>query len=226
MSSGGKSQPVWSEATIEIRCRAAQNQGMEKTETPIRELLDLCLRSEDGRYWEEFVGRTQPLIANVIINTLRRWCEPQPSLVDDLIQETYFKLFDKDRKALRGLRNEYENTIFAFLKRVASNAACDHGRGQKGVEEVEISDQVVLPSPDGLKRVEFELRKDEIQECLDRLPEETRRRDQTIFWFYYEQGFTAKEISQLAGLGLTVKGVEAVVQRLNRFLKDSGIGTV
>jgi len=199
-------------------------QGMEKTETAIRELLDLCLRSEDGRHWEEFVERTQPLIANVIINTLRRWCEPQPSLVDDLIQDTYFKLFDKDRKALRGLRNEYENTIFAFLKKVAFNVACDRGRQQKGVEEVEISDQVVLPSPDGFKRVEFELRKEEIQECLDRLPEEARRRDQAIFWFYYEQGYTAREVCELPGIGLTVKGVEAVIQRLNRFLNENGIG--
>ena len=197
---------------------------MEKTETPIRELLDLCLSSDDERRWQDFVARTQPLIANVIINTLRRWSNPDPGLVDDLIQNTYIKLFDKDRKALRGLRNEYENTIFAFLKKVAFNAACDYGREQKGVEEVEISEQVVLPSPGGFNRIEFDLRKSEIQECLDRLPEETRRRDQAIFWFYYEQGYTAKEISQLPGIGLTVKGVEAVIQRLNRFLKDNGIG--
>ena len=101
---------------------------MEKTETPIRELLDLCLRSDDERHWEEFVARTQPLIANVIINTLRRWREPSPSLVDDLVQETFLRLFSNDRKALRSIRNEYENTIFAFLKRVASNVTCDHGR--------------------------------------------------------------------------------------------------
>ena len=196
---------------------------MEKTETPIRQLLDLCLSSDDGRHWEEFVARTQPLIANVIINTLRRWCEAQPSLVDDLIQETYFKLFDKDRKALRGLRNEYENTIFAYLKTVASRAAFDHGRQHKGVE-VEIDEVTLPPSPDGSDQIQVGLLEDDIQECLVRLPEETRRRDQSIFWLKHKQGFTAKEISQLPGIGLTVKGVEAVLHRLMRFIKESGIG--
>jgi RNA polymerase sigma-70 factor (ECF subfamily) len=200
-------------------------EGMEKTETPIRELLELCLSSEDERYWHEFVARTQPLIANVIINTLRRWRDPQPSLVDDLIQDTYMRLFAKDRKALRGLRNEYENTIFAYLKKVAFNATCDHGRQGKNVEEVPLDDVTPLPSPDGFKRIEFERRKDQIQNCLERLPEESRRRDQSIFWLYFEQGFTAKEISLLPGMGLTVKGVESVILRLTRFLNESGIGS-
>jgi len=198
---------------------------MEKTETPIRELLDFCLSSEDERYWQEFVARTQPLIANVIINTLRRWRDPEPSLVDDLVQETYLRLFAKDRKALRGLRNEYENTIFAFLKKVAFNATCDHGRQGKNFDEVPIDDMIVPPCPDGFDRIQFERCKDQIQNCLERLPEETKRRDQSIFWLYFEQGFTAKEISLLPAMGLTIKGVEAAILRLTRFIKETCLGS-
>jgi RNA polymerase sigma-70 factor (ECF subfamily) len=197
---------------------------MKQDEPPIRDLLNSCLSTDDQELWQKFVRRTQPLIANVISNTLCRWCKPTPNLVDDLIQDTYLKLFSNDRKALRGIRNEFENTIFAFLRTVAFNVTCDHGRQQKGVEEVEMNELIVPPCPDGFKRIQFERIKDQIQDCLDRLPEETRRRDQSIFWFYYEQGFTAKEVSQLPVIGLTVKGVEAVLQRLNRFLKENGIG--
>jgi len=85
---------------------------MAQVETSIRDLLQLCLSSDEQEQWGEFVRRTQPLIASVIINTVRRWKTPAPSLVDDLIQDTYVKLFANDKKALRAIKNEYENTIF------------------------------------------------------------------------------------------------------------------
>jgi RNA polymerase sigma-70 factor (ECF subfamily) len=198
---------------------------MQQEETPIRELLDLCLSSEDQELWQKFVRRTQPLIANVIINTLRRWREPSPNLVDDLVQESFLKLFANDRKALRGIRNAYENTIFGYLKVVASNVTCDHFRQPKNkVPEVELTDVVVPPSPDGFDRIQFMRLKEKIQACLDGLSSsETYKRDQAIFWLYYEQGYTAKEISLLPSVGLSVKGVESTLLRLTRLIKESGI---
>src|SRR5262249_35092794 len=200
---------------------------MRGEEIPIRELLHQCLGSEDQELWQQFVCRTQLLIANVIINTLRRWREPTPSLVDDLIQETYLKLFANDRKALRGIKNAYENTIFGFLKVVASNVTHDHFRhAENKVPEVELADQAVPPSPDGFDRIGFTRLKDKIQERLESLSSsDTYSRDVSIFWLYYEQGYSAKEISLLPTVGLTVKGVESTLQRLTRFLKDCGLAS-
>ena len=182
---------------------------MEQEEIPIRDLLRLCILSEDQEHCREFVRRTQPLIASVIINTIRRWQEPRPSVVDDLIQDTFLKLFANDRKALRSLKNEYENTIFGYLRVVASNVVLDHFRRiENRVEEIEPSDLVVPPNPDGLDRVEFARMKDQIQTRLQSLScSETYPRDELIFWLYYEQGYTAKEISLLPMIRLTVKGV-------------------
>jgi RNA polymerase sigma-70 factor (ECF subfamily) len=98
---------------------------MAQEEISIRDLLNLCLSSDGQEHWREFTRRTQPLMASVIINTIRRWKEPSPSLVDDLIQDTFVKLFANDRKALRSIKNEYENTIFGYLKVVASNVVRD-----------------------------------------------------------------------------------------------------
>lgn len=195
---------------------------MREEEVPIRELLNLCLGSEDEELWHKFVRRTQPLIANVIINTLRRWREPSPSLVDDLIQETYLKLFANDRKALRGIRNEHENAIFGYLKVAASNTTVDYFRQPKNkVPELELTDPVVPPLPDGFDRIEFGQLKDKIQARLESLSSsDTCRRDQMIFWLYYEQGYTAKEISLLPNLDLSVKGVESTLLRLVRFVKE------
>src|ERR1700760_4091533 len=137
---------------------------MQHVEVSIRELLNLCLSSDDQELWQELVRRTQPLIANVIINTIRRWQEPAPSLVDDLIQNTYLKLFANDRKALRSLKNEYENTVFGYLKVVASNVVPNHfRRPESRVEEVELADPVLPPMPNGMDKIEFVRMKEQLQ---------------------------------------------------------------
>ena len=197
---------------------------MQHDEIPIRDLLGLCLSSNKQELWQEFVRRTQPLIASVIMNTIRRWQQPAPSLVDDLIQDTFLKLFAQDRKALRGIKNEFEYTIVRYLKVVASNVTIDHFRHPENkVEEVELTDPVLPPAPDGMDRLEFARMKEQIQTRLEKLSSSpTYERDVAIFWFYYEQGYTAKEISQLPNVELTVKGVEAVLQRLIAFLRADG----
>ena len=156
---------------------------MPQVETPIRELLNLCLSSDDQSHWQELVRRTQPLIASVIMNTIRRWQTPSPSLVDDLIQDTYIKLFANDRKALRSIKNEYENTIFGYLRVVASNVVWDHFRHPENkVEEIELTDPVVPPAPDGMDRLEFTRRKEQIQQRLETLSSSpTYQRDVAIF---------------------------------------------
>jgi RNA polymerase sigma-70 factor (ECF subfamily) len=197
---------------------------MQETEIPIRELLLLCLRSEDERLWEEFVRRTQPLIANVIINTLRRWRDPSPSLVDDLIQETHLKLFANDRKYLRGIRNDHENAVFGYLRMAASSVTQDYfRRPENKAPEVELTDQVLPPSSAAADRMEFMQRKSEVESRLQGLSgSPTYKRDTAIFWLYYEQGYTAKEISMFRHFGLTEKGVEAVLLRLARYLREGG----
>jgi len=195
---------------------------MAQVETSIRDLLQLCLSSDEQEQWGEFVRRTQPLIASVIINTVRRWKTPAPSLVDDLIQDTYVKLFANDKKALRAIKNEYENTIFGYLKVIAANVVRDHFRQPVNkADEIELSDAALPPGPQDRERLEFLHKKEEIKGILETLSaSETYHRDVAIFWLFYEQGYTAKEISLLPGFGLTVKGVEAVLFRLARHARE------
>jgi RNA polymerase sigma-70 factor (ECF subfamily) len=195
---------------------------MAQEEILIRELLQLCLSTDAEEHWREFVRRTQPLIASVIINTVRRWKQPAPSLVDDLIQDTYIKLFANDKKALRSIKNEHENTIFGYLKVIASNVAKDHFRKPENkADEIELSDAVVPPRPQDRERREFLDKKSQVQEILETLSSsETYDRDVAIFWFFYEQGYSAKEISFMPHLKLTIKGVEAVILRLTRYVRE------
>jgi RNA polymerase sigma-70 factor (ECF subfamily) len=195
---------------------------MAQEETSIRDLLHLCLSSDEQEQWREFVCRTQPLIASVIINTVRRWKTPAPSLVDDLIQDTYVKLFANDKKALRAIKNEFENTIFGYLKVIASNVVRDHFRQPVNkADEIELSDAVLPPGPQDRERLEFLHKKEEIKGILETLSSsETYDRDVAIFWLFYEQGYTAKEISLIPTVGLSVKGVEAVLFRVARHARE------
>lgn len=190
-----------------------------------QELLRLCLRSPEDALWQEFVRRTQPCIAGVIVKTMRRWTIPSPSLVDDLVQETCVKLFANNCKALREFECEHENALFGFLKTVASNVVHDHfrgshsqkrgsGREEQDLEKVSATLAGSAPSPD--RNILFH----QILRCLrDLTGEPNFQRDWAIFQLYYFDGLTAKEISELPDIGLEVKGVESVLLRLVRYIK-------
>ena len=87
---------------------------MAEKEIPIRDLLNICLSSDKEEHWREFVHRTQPLIASVIIHTMRRWKEPAPSLVDDLIQMTTLEA---------GICGLWANSSMETAKNIAAGAA-------------------------------------------------------------------------------------------------------
>jgi hypothetical protein len=58
---------------------------------------------------------------------------------------------------------------------------------------------------------------DQLQNCAAGSNQE---RDCLIFWFYYLQGMSAKAIAALVTVKLTAKGVEAVIYRLTRCVRE------
>jgi RNA polymerase sigma-70 factor (ECF subfamily) len=92
------------------------------------ELIASCLGDGSPSVWREFVGRFQPLIASVILRTIRRYGEFNSSLVDDLVQETFLRLCKDDFRALRQFEQRHEDAIFGYLKVVAASVTTDHFR--------------------------------------------------------------------------------------------------
>jgi RNA polymerase sigma-70 factor, ECF subfamily len=198
---------------------------MDTLKLSAQQLVQLCLDSQDEAMWTEFVRRFQPLIAGVVYKCVLGRVSPSPALVDDLVQDTYLKLCTSNFKALRDFEFQHENALFGFLKVVATNVVEDYYRGScsqkrgSGRQEEDITEaRIAVPADTGLYHpVEREILLGEIKQCLaEEAGEPNFVRDYTIFLLFYSQGLTAKAISKLPGIGLSVKGVESTLLRLTR----------
>jgi DNA-directed RNA polymerase specialized sigma24 family protein len=65
----------------------------------------------------------------------------------------------------------------------------------------------------------------ELDGMLRSAPEAIGERDRSLFWLYYLQGLTAEEIARLPVAGLTAKGVESVLRRVTRWLREEIAGS-
>jgi RNA polymerase sigma-70 factor, ECF subfamily len=185
------------------------------------ELIALCLEADSASAWREFVARFHPLIASVVLRTIRRFGENKSGLSDDLVQETFLRLCKDSCKVLRQFEQRHEDAIFGYLKVVAASVAMDHFRGLNArkrsgdrlAEPEEVIDRHVSTPPNA----EQVLMLREIDQCIERVSD--NQRDRTIFWLYYQRGLTAKDIAKLPNIGLTAKGIESCIYRLTRAVR-------
>lgn len=78
-------------------------------------------------------------------------------------------------------------------------------------------------SPDSKpSRIEHAILLGEIDRCLVLGIDPTElTRSRSIFWLYYRCGLSARAIAALPNIGLTTKGVESTILRLNRLVRTA-----
>jgi len=195
------------------------------------ELIRACAESNDGAAWEEFVARFQRPISLSIQRTACKWAKDPAHFVDDLLQEVYLKLCeDKCRALLEFARQHSDDVVLGYIKTIAINLTHDHFKSlhsqKRGAGETHQLHEDFNPAahsasfggPEAMDRDLFlnEVN-DQLQNCAAGSNQE---RDCLIFWFYYLQGMSAKAIAALATIKLTAKGVEAVIFRLTRCVRE------
>ena len=181
--------------------------------------------------WFEFWHRFQPVIARTIRRRILRYTQwVDRDWVDNLVQETFLKIFKDDCKVLRKFEFWHENAFPGFLKVMTAHVVEDDIRKRNsgkegGGQPHEDIDNLPQPLPDrshGVASIFNSLRMSEIENCLQRRKAEPNfERDYKMFWLYFQHGFTALEISQLPDIGLkNVKGVESALLRLSKWIID------
>ncbi len=195
------------------------------------ELIHACAESNHGAAWEEFVARFQQPISLSIARTASKWGKKPAQFVDDLLQEVYCKLWaNKCRMLLQFAQKHSEEAVLGYIKTIAINVAHDHFKSlhsrKHGAGETDQLHEDFDPAaqrgsfggPAAMDRGVF-LKQvdDQLQACAVGSNQE---RDCLIFWFYYLQGMSAKAIATMATIKLTAKGVEAVIYRLTRCVRE------
>ena len=102
---------------------------MDELKAPVNELARSCARSADTAEWAEFLGRCAPVAALVAVRVSRIWQgNTTASVVDDIVQEVFLKLCEKERRILRDFKPQGEDSFLALLRVVAASVANDYFR--------------------------------------------------------------------------------------------------
>src|SRR5947208_15425939 len=200
----------------------------------LKDVVCLCAGSGDDEAWQEFVSRVGRPISLTIMRTASRWGEPSRSLVEDLVQATYLKLWEGGCRLLRDFAIQRPEAILGYLKKTAANAAHDyfkHGHSQSsGGGEPHVSTSDVDPEAGNeahgsQDKIAFGIFLNEIDGYLNRcLAGPDQERDRMIFWLYFRQGMSTKEIALLPTIRLSAKGVGSVIERLKHGVRQQIVG--
>jgi DNA-directed RNA polymerase specialized sigma24 family protein len=196
------------------------------------ELFSACASGGDSACWHEFIRRFNPVIARSVLRVAIRHGTPDKSLIDDLVQETYLKICAKECRLLRTFTPQQPDSAFGFLKVVAASVAHDFFKcrlADKRAPEA-TADSVEEKSPAArLESTKSTLNPAERAVLIDQIdrkltavvPLGELQRARTVFWLYYRSGFTASAIASFPALDLTTKGVESMLLRLTRLVREN-----
>lgn len=196
----------------------------------VTELLRACAESNEVGAWDEFIKRYHRPISLSVIRTARRWGGLAQEIALDLVQETYLKLCDGKCNLLYIFALSHPEAVEGYIKTIAANVTHDYFKSQQAVKHgsgavlqvnEELDPQALDGSVGGVAGIEREILLREIESCLDFCTEgAAQERDRLVFWLYYQQGLSARAIADLPNVCLTVKGVESLILRLTRMVRD------
>jgi RNA polymerase sigma-70 factor (ECF subfamily) len=196
------------------------------------ELFSICARGGDSASWQEFIRRFNPVIARTVLRVAMRHGSTHSSLIDDLVQDTYLKICTDQCKLLRTFTPQGPESAFGFLKVVSARVAQDFFKSRLAEKRApesradsleEMSTPTAPPlSNSNLNHAERAVLISQIDSKLkDILPANELQRSRTVFWLYYRSGFTANAIASLPTIGLTTKGVESLLLRVTRLVREN-----
>src|SRR2546423_12618055 len=94
------------------------------------ELVRECAKDSDSDAWTEFRHRFHRTIASVATKACREWSISSPEVIEDLIQDTYTKVWKDERALLANFRPQHPNAFRGYLKKITANVVYDHFRAE------------------------------------------------------------------------------------------------
>jgi RNA polymerase sigma-70 factor (ECF subfamily) len=200
------------------------------------ELLRECGRRLTNRgLWAKFQERFQSRIFLYLLREIRSRNLPEgvKDIVSDLAQDVYVRLVQHDGRILRSFRGSTEFSAMAFLARVSVSVVSDYQRREAAIkrsvpvisleEARKAMDEILQPGEaafeaDALASMLSWIDVDKVLQADS--DQRNARRNLLIFKLHYMDGFTATEISKFPGFGLTKSGVDTILARLRKRLRN------
>jgi RNA polymerase sigma-70 factor (ECF subfamily) len=184
-------------------------------------LARACLRSASSEEWGDFIRLLQPVLARVVYRVAAPRGVTNPAEIDDIVQDIFLKIGSGAQRILRVLPVDNDVSTWAFFKVMAANCARDYLRGKyadkRGNERTVSADSNLEELAGGdLSPVELQVLIHQVDAALAATP-----RERTIFWLYYREGLTAREIAAIPAFELTPKGVESSIYRLTAAVRKT-----
>jgi len=194
------------------------------------DIVGLCAGSCDDDAWWEFTSRVHKPICLTVLRSATQWGAPSRTVVEDLVQTTYLKLWEDGCRRLHQFALEHPDAILAYLKKVAANATHDYfkhhcsqssGGAHAHLSTADVDPEAGQETLGSQQQIDYTLFLQEIDVYLRHgLTGPDAERDRMIFWLYFRQGMSTKEIASLPTVGLTAKGVSSVLERLKRSVRQ------
>lgn len=183
------------------------------------ELLRACADPENAEAWQEFVRRFNSLITVTVWRVARGYRVNNGSIIEDLVQEIYTKICASDFRLLRTFKSDHANACYGMIKTISRNAAIDYFRKPDPIPPDYSLVDDDPPEDKGLDELDRQIVLQQIDKIDKILKKHCSQRDQDIFWLYYLQEFSAREIAELLKFKeLSIKGVESIIYRLKRLI--------
>ena len=196
----------------------------------LKDVVCLCAGPHDDDAWEEFVARVQRPISLTVLRIASLWGGASVSLVEDLVQVTYVKLWQDNCHLLRDFAIQHPDAILGYVKKIAANATHDHFKHERNqtsggaiphLSTMEVDPEAGSDSEGSQERIAFQIFLAQIDEHLKQsLSGPDQERDRMIFWFYFRQGMSTQEIASLPAISLSPKGVGSVIERLKQCVRE------
>ena len=205
------------------------------------QLIRRCAKQpRDERAWNVFYDRFGQHIKLMVLREARnKNFHLSEETLKDLVNEVYFRLVQKNCKALIEFRSEYENAIFTFLDVVARHEVRNHIKKEKGTkkrpkngksldEPLDHSDneEITLGSTLASDEKADQIITDysiyqELDSMLDRLLKGKHKdRDKLIFKLAFIKGFTAEEIASKPDMGVSLKTIRNRISDIKQSIPE------
>jgi len=203
-----------------------------------RDFIRSCATNRDSELWQEFVERFGRRLSFGVQRTLARFdARVTEDEREDLLQEVYCRLLEKQGRSLRRCRGQVEAAVVAYLGRVAESVVVDYLRTRSAAKRgrglllelrrdmaLELADRAVDPRQTPEERLLMcERRFGFFFRCGELVGKKCPQRDLQILYLALFEGWTSREICGRLGQGIKPGTVDSLVHRLKKRLANLGI---